>query len=192
MDLSIVQLTLDQLLEASPAPIEAPVEPSAAELLAEMRAALKFLDGLAADERYYLRGPIVYHPGSDAGPLLPKYIPQARLDLVLSGEKELATLEEALAYLSSASLCFPLSSEDAEVMFWLTQEVWEKHKLTRGDQKIWEMLGRDEPFTLTPYQEKEVLNSLRRKIRAAVVRHSKKRRGPRTRKSPSVSPLWTK
>jgi hypothetical protein len=46
MDLPIVQLTLDQLLEASPAPIEAPAEPSAAELFAEMQAAQKFLDSL--------------------------------------------------------------------------------------------------------------------------------------------------
>jgi hypothetical protein len=173
MTLPIIQLTLDQLLESSAAPAEAPAE-SAIEVLAKLAAAQEFLERRTADERYYLRGPIVYHPGSDAGPLLPKYIPQARWDLVLAGEKELATLEEALAYLSSASLCFPLSSEDAEVMFWLTQEVWEKHKLTRGDQKIWEMLGRKEPFTLTPFQEKEILNRLRRDIRRAVIKHSRK------------------
>ncbi len=178
MTLPVVQLTLDQLLESPAAPtvpVEAPSE-SAIEVFAELKSAQEFLESLTADERYYLRGPIIYHPGSDAGQLLPKYIPQARLDLILSGEKELATLEEALAYLSSASLCFPLSSDDAEVMFWLTQEVWEKHNLVHGDQKIWEILGHKEPFTLTPFLEKEVLNRLRREIRAAVVRHSKKRR----------------
>jgi hypothetical protein len=173
MDLSVVQLTLDQLLESSAASVEAPTE-SAIEVLAELKAAQEFLESLTAEERYYLRGPIVYHPGSDAGPILPKYIPQARLDLVLSGEKELATLEEALAYLSSASLCFPLSSENAEVMFWLAQEVWERHKLTHEDQKIWEMLGRNEPFILTPFQEKEILNRLRRDIRRAVSKHARK------------------
>jgi len=125
-------------------------------------------------EQRYLLGPIVYHPGGwDAGDILPKFIPQARLELVLSGEKDLATLEEALAYLASASLCFPLSSEDAQVMFWLTQEVWARHKLIREDQPVWEMLGHDKPFILTPYLENEVLNSLRRKLRAAVVRNSK-------------------
>ena len=59
-------------------------------------------------------------------------------------------------------------------MFWLTQTVWEKHSLIRDDQKIWEMLCHAGPFILTPYLETEVLNSLRRKIRAAVIRHSKK------------------
>ncbi len=174
MTLPIVQLTLDQLLDSPTEPAEAPVE-SAAEVFADLKAVQEFLESLTADERHYLRGPIIYHPGSDAGPLLPKFIPQARLDLVLSGEKELATLEEALAYLSSASLCFPLSSEDAEVMFWLTQEVWEKYELTRENQKIWEMLGRQEPFTLTPHLEKEVLGRLRRDIRSAVVLHARKK-----------------
>ena len=141
------------------------------------------LETLTADEVRYLLGPVVYHPGGwDAGEILPKFIPQARLELVLSGEKDLATLEEVLAYLASASLCFPLSSEDAEVMFWLTQEVWAKHELIRDDQPVWEMLGHDKPFVLTPYLEIEVLNSLRRKIRSSVVRHStarsaKKRHG---------------
>jgi hypothetical protein len=138
--------------------------------------AQKVFNQLSADEKRYLTGPIVYHPGGwDAGPILPTLIPQARLELVLSGEKNLATLEDALAYLSSASHVAPLHNEDAEIMFWLTQTVWEKQNLIRGDQPIWEMLGHDKPFALTPYLENEVLNSLRRKIRASVVRHAKAR-----------------
>jgi hypothetical protein len=131
---------------------------------------------LTADEKSYLTGPIIYHTGGwDAGPILPTLIPQARLDLILSSEKDLATFEEALAYLSSASHIAPLQNEDAEVMFWLTQTVWEKHNLIRGNQKFWEMLGHDRPFELTPYLEKEVLNPLRRRIRAAVIKHQKRR-----------------
>ena len=190
MNTAFVQLSLDELVACAEIPpqggIQATIEPEAAaagistDIPPEISARLK---SLTADEQRYLLGPIVYHPGGwDAGDILPKFIPQARLELVLSGEKNLATLEEALAYLASASLCFPLSSEDAQVMFWLTQEVWAKYKLIRDDQPVWEMLGRDRPFVLTPYLENEVLNSLRRKLRAAVVRHStvrpaKKRQG---------------
>ena len=182
MNTAFVQLSLDELVAGAEIPpqsgIQASIQPSEAttagistEIPPEIAARL---ESLTAGEQRYLLGPIVYHPGGwDAGDILPKFIPQARLDLVLSGEKDLATLEEALAYLASASLCFPLSSEDAQVMFWLTQEVWAKHKLIREDQPVWEMLGRDRPFVLTPYLENEVLNSLRRKLRAAVVRNSK-------------------
>jgi len=56
-------------------------------------------------------------------------------------------------------------------MFWLTQEVWSKHKLIRDDQPVWEMLGHEKPF-VSPPTRNEVLNSLRRKIRTAVIRHS--------------------
>ena len=191
MDTAFVQLTLDELVTGAEIPpqggIQASIESSEAaaagistEIPPEISARL---ESLTAGEQRYLLGPIVYHPGGwNAGDILPKFIPQARLELVLSGEKNLATLEEALAYLASASLCFPLSSDDAQVMFWLTQEVWARHKLIRDDQSVWAMLGHDRPYALTTYLENEVLNSIRRKIRAAVVRHStarpaKKRQG---------------
>jgi len=197
MNTAFVQLSLDELVacaEISPQDgIQATIEPCPCGVLSEAAAAGIFteippeisarLESLTAGEQRYLLGPIIYHPGGwDAGDILPKFIPQARLELVLSGEKDLATLEEALAYLASASLCFPLSSEDAQVMFWLTQEVWARHKLIREDQPVWAMLGHDRPFVLTLYLENEVLNSLRRKIRTAVVSHStampeKKRQG---------------
>jgi len=189
MDTAVVQLSLDELMtgaEITPqGSIQAPIQTSDAEsIFAEIPPEIVArLENLAADEVRYLLGPVVYHPGwLDAGQILPKYIPQARLELVLSGEKSLATLEEALTYLASASLCFPLHGDDAEVMFWLIQEVWGKHKLIGDDQPVWEMLGHEGPFTLTHYLEHEVLNSLRRNIRSSVVRHStvwpaKKRHG---------------
>ena len=189
MNTAFVQLSLDELvacaeippqsrIQASIQPFEATAAGISTEIPPEIAARL---ESLTAGEQRYLLGPIVYHPGGwDAGDILPKFIPQARLELVLSGEKNLATLEEALAYLASASLCFPLSSEDAQVMFWLTQEVWARHKLIREDQPVWAMLGHDSPFVLTPYIENEVLNSLRRKIRTAVVRHSTGRPAKKT------------
>jgi hypothetical protein len=180
MNTAFVQLSLDELVvgtEILPQDgIQVPIQPPKSEgLFTEVSPEIAArLESLTTSEQRYLLGPIVYHPGGwDAGDILPKFIPQARLELVLSGEKVLATLEEALAYLASASLCFPLSSDDAQVMFWLTQEVWARHKLIRDDQPVWAMLGHDRPFVLTNYLENEVLNSLRCKLRAAVVRNSK-------------------
>jgi hypothetical protein len=190
MNTAFVQLSLDELVvgtEILPQDgIQVPIQPPKSEgLFTEVSPEIAArLESLTTGEQRYLLGPIVYHPGGwDAGDILPKFIPQARLELVLSGEKVLATLEEALAYLASASLCFPLSSEDAQVTFWLFQTVWEKHKLIRDDQPVWAMLGHDRPFALTPYLESEVLNSLRRKIRTAVVRASTARPAKKTRKT---------
>ena len=150
MDTAIVQLSLNELMtgaEITPqGSIQAPIQTSDAEsIFAEIPPEIVArLENLADDEVRYLLGPVVYHPGGwDAWQILPKYIPQARLELVLSGEKSLATLEEALAYLASASLSFPLHGDDAEVLFWLTHEVWAKHKLIGDDQPVWEMLGHD-------------------------------------------------
>jgi hypothetical protein len=188
MDTAFVQLTLDELVAGVEIPpqcgLQAQLPPSETEgVFADIPPEIADrLHSLTADELHYLLGPVVYHPGGwDSGPILPRLIPQARLELVMAGEKELATLEEALAYLASASLCFPLSSEDAKVTFWLTQEVWARHKLIHDDQPVWEMLSHDKPFALTPYLEHEVLNSLRRKIRTAVVRHSTARPAEKTR-----------
>jgi hypothetical protein len=139
--------------------------------LAEKQA-IEILSHLRKDDLRYLLGPIVYHAGGwDAGPLLPKLIPTARLELLLTGERDLATLEETLAYLSSASYVAPLLREDAELMFWLTQEVMPKCRPL--DQPIWEMLGERRPFEMSDYLRQQHLDPLRRKLRAAVVRNSR-------------------
>ena len=69
----------------------------------------RHLINLTVDEQRYLAGPILYHAGGwSAGPILPTLIPMARFVSILSGEKHLATYEEALAYISSASFTAPL------------------------------------------------------------------------------------
>jgi hypothetical protein len=121
--------------------------------------------------RKYLTGPIIYYPGGwDAGNL-PPHIPQARIDLVQTGEDDQATLIEALAYLSTASLCMPLSSDWATIMFYLSDEVFTMHKLTLPDDPIWAKLGLPSKPTLNHYQA-DLLRKLRCDIRRSVVKHS--------------------
>jgi hypothetical protein len=129
---------------------------------------------LTIDEQRYLSGPIIYHAGGwSAGPILPKLIPMARFVMVLSGDKRRATYEETLAYISSASFTAPLHSDHAQIMFWLTQTIWERHHLLFEHGTVWQMLGDKKPVELTPYQHKYILDPLRERIRTAVVRHAR-------------------
>jgi hypothetical protein len=125
--------------------------------------------GLGVNDIRYLSGPIVQHPGGWGVGILRKLIPSARLKLVLSGEKSLSTLEEALGYYSTASLCGPLYRDDAEVMFWLSQEVLEG---CGAAESVHEILGFLKRIELTDYQREYTLNPLRRKIRASVVKNA--------------------
>ena len=127
--------------------------------------------GLGVNDIRYLSGPIVQHPGGWGVGILRKLIPAARLKLVLSGEKSLSTLEEALGYYSTASLCGPLYSDYAEVMFWLSQEALESCGAAESVHKI---LGFPKRVELTDYQREYTLNPLRRKIRTSVVKNAKR------------------
>lgn len=128
---------------------------------------------LTAEETYYLSGPIIYHPGGwGTESLVPPLVPQARLALIQQGEKEMATLEEALVYYASASMTHPLLGEDANILFWLTQEVFASNGLRQNEEPIWQALGLLEPPTLSEYQRNR-LDSLRRDIRAAVVKNAR-------------------
>jgi hypothetical protein len=126
--------------------------------------------GLGVNDIRYLSGPIVQHPGGWGVGILRKLIPSARLKLVLSGEKNLCTLEEALGYYSTASFSFPLAHDDAEVMSWLSQEVFEGYGVA---ENIHEILGLPKRIELTDYRRDYTLNPLRRKIRTSVVKNAK-------------------
>ena len=127
--------------------------------------------GLGKDDLRYLHGPIVlYRAGWDFPTMLRKLVPTARLELVLSGEKNLCTFEEALGYLSTLSLAGPLDHEIAEIFFWLSQEVLSKHKIA---DDVYSMLGFKKPVTLSDYQERHLLHQLRADIRRSVVKNAK-------------------
>ena len=129
--------------------------------------------GLRLDDLRYLDGPLVLHPGGwDIG-ILRAMIPPARIAQVQmrdAPEYELCSLVEALAYFSTMSMVGPLTSEYADIMFWLCQEILDSP--TRP-QRIYEMLGFSKPVRLSDYQRKYILNDLRRDIRQSVIKHAR-------------------
>ncbi len=128
---------------------------------------------LTAADRRYLTGPVILHPVSECADWLRAVIPEARVRHILhppESEKNLATLEDALAYLSSASLALPLAPDDAEQFFWLSQEVLPRYGLA-CDEPVWKSLGYQGPIQLSAYQQSQ-LRELRAKVRAAVVAHA--------------------
>ena len=162
------QLSFDDLLRST---VVDELEKISAELEFAQAVANPQAFGLGVNDVRYLTGPIVEHPGGWGVGVLRKLIPAARLKLVLSGEKNLCTLEEALGYYSTASFSFPLAHDDAEVMFWLSQEVFESYGV---DENIHEILGLPKRIELTDYRRDYTLNPLRRKIRASVVKNAKR------------------
>lgn len=130
---------------------------------------------LTAEELAYLKGPVIYHAGGwEMGGVIAPRVPEARLALILAGEESMCTLEEALCYLSSASMAAPLHQEYADIFFWLGQEVLPR--VRELDQPYHTILGHDQPFALSAYLQNEFLNPLRRNIRAAVIKHAKARK----------------
>ena len=129
--------------------------------------------GLGVNDVRYLTGPIVqFTAGWPFPSMLRKFAPAARLELVLSGEKNLCTLEESLGYLSTLSLAGPLDREIAEIFFWLSQEVLSKHNIA---DDVYSMLGFKNPVALSDYQERHLLHQLRADIRRSVVKNAKRK-----------------
>jgi hypothetical protein len=90
-----------------------------------------------------------------------------------------ASLEEAAAYLYTASLAAPLARDWSDIYFWVADRVMHTHGVLPEDQAIWDLIDPDEGLSpnvreLTPYLQEE-LNGLRRDVRRAVVRHQKQR-----------------
>ncbi len=147
----------------------------------------------SAEQQRYLSGPVIFNgKGSNAWAedcpdwLRFEAIPRARLEQVLLESADtvapgLATLEEACAYLWSASLEAPLHRDDAAICLWVAAMVVARH---RGDDAADVMRaidpnavraadGRPALRDLSSDQQRQ-LDHLRREIRRAVVRHAAK------------------
>ena len=132
---------------------------------------------LTAAARRYLNGPLVVgsRSQSDTTPgWLRDAIQVARLGLVLAGETELASEEEAVAYLMAASLEAPLMHTWAELYFWLCA-----HVLTRWGQiqedDFWAVLGEDQPWRDDlGVNRRDNLRRLLADIRRSVEKHAGK------------------
>lgn len=138
---------------------------------------------LRAEQRRYLRGPIVVGSSSwtDTPEWLRRAIPQARLRQVLRevyGQEPAgrATLEEVTAYLMAASLEAPLNRDAGEVYFWAAGQVLVQHGMVAADafSFFWDHMGkRDGSPRLTDYQISEFLQPLQRHIRQSAARNAK-------------------
>ena len=127
-----------------------------------------------AKQRQYLHGPIVqYRSGGWDFPIrLRALVPQARLQQVLHGADDCASELEALGYLSTASLDFPLSYEWAQVFLWLADRVLSDYSLLPDEAaSVADVLGMN-AISITRYEETEVLLPLRRWLRKTIVKHA--------------------
>jgi hypothetical protein len=115
--------------------------------------------------------------GSSAwGESLPRWLRDAvqvaRLGLILAGETELASEEEAVAYLLTASLAAPLARDWTELYFWLCARVLPRWGQVQ-EADFWAMLGETPPHSLTHTQEAD-LRRLLGDIRRSVAKHAAK------------------
>ncbi len=163
------------------------------------------LDHLTTSELRYLHGPITpalaryrtqcgasVQPkpnGWDFPDRLRPIIPAARWLQIIRGrvdprEKDLASAEEALGYLSCASLEAPLSRDWAEIFFHLGQQVFPRWAIG-SDQPLAEALGLDIAVELSDQQSVD-LHHFRRWLRRTIETHAPREPRP-SRQHPSKS-----
>jgi hypothetical protein len=132
------------------------VDPLPPDLNATAMAAIA--ETLTLSEERYLRGPLIQPRlnGWDFPDRLRPIIPAARWLQVLRGhhderEKDLASEEEAIGYLSCVSLDAPLDRDWAEIFLCLGQQVFPRWDLVH-DQAVHEAFGLARPIGLHDQQ----------------------------------------
>ena len=138
------------------------------------------LKTLSLTEQRYLAGPLVQPRlnGWDFPDRLRAIVPAARILQVMRGntdrvERDLASEEEALGYLSCASLDAPFGHDWAEIMFYLCQQVLPRWRFIEGEP-VHTVLGYAHPITLNSTQAEDLCR-LRRWLRQTIERRAKTR-----------------
>jgi hypothetical protein len=141
------------------------------------RLALAFLEqivagedapSLTAGQRRYLTAPVVLaKDGGDIPAWLRKAVSRGRVETVIEevragAEGDMASMEEALAYLYTASLSAPLSTEAARGFFALFAEVVPRYNPAETRQSMLERLA---PYHEDLSVDVDVVRQLRRDIR---------------------------
>jgi hypothetical protein len=136
-----------------------------------------------AGDRRYLVGPLIVGDpawGSATPAWLSEAVLVARLGLVLAGEHDHASEEEAVVYLMAASLAAPLHHDWAALYFWVAARVLARWSKIGQEEDYWRMIEVAAPQrTLRPDQEDD-LRRLLRDIRRGVERHARLPHNTRT------------
>ena len=143
---------------------------------------------LTLSEERYLRGPLIQPRlnGWDFPDRLRAVVPAARILQILRGhtetsERDLASEEEALGYLSCASLDAPFDHDWAEITFYLCQQVLPRWRFIEGEA-VHAVLGYARPIALNSTQAED-LRRLRRWLRQTIERGAKAKGAQKRSKS---------
>ncbi|MBM3122696.1 MAG: hypothetical protein FJZ97_11025 [Chloroflexi bacterium] len=129
-----------------------------------------------AGDRRYLVGPLIVGDpawGRDTPAWLSEAVQVARLGLVLAGEHEHASEEEATAYLMAASLAAPLHADWAALYFWVAARVLARWGKVNEEEDFWHMIEVAAPQRALRRDQEDDLRRLLCDIRRSVERHAR-------------------
>ncbi|MBU0494071.1 MAG: hypothetical protein KKB13_19665 [Chloroflexi bacterium] len=170
------QLALPGLDDSAPEPPDPGAAPPAPDPALDLLADL-IAHGVPARQARTLVGhilaPVVLHQGGWSVPdSLTRHIVSSRHAAALAGTLvEAATDPEAVAYLMTASLCFPLDWEWAHIYCVLAVRYMEQHVGATLDEALRLDLGADRGLN---GQQEDLLRQLRRDIARSRGKHAKK------------------
>ncbi len=162
-------LAMHEVLVAQQPAAEVPLAGLCQNLLPLAQEAMQYLERLGlqplpsprlrADDLRYLTGPlIVFDPawGQDIPAWLRAVVRPARLGLMLAGEKELASEEEALIYLITASLAQPLDHQWCRTYLRLGARVMARWGHVQSEADFWGMLGEQAPRADLAHEDEDL------------------------------------
>ena len=123
--------------------------------------------------------------GRDTPVWLSDAVQVARLGLVLAGEHEHASEEEAVAYLMAASLAAPLHADWAALYFWVAARVLARWSRIGQEEDFWRMIDAAAPQRMLRPDQEDDLRRLLRDIRRSVERHARPPHSTRTVTTPT-------
>lgn len=136
---------------------------------------------LSKDEARYLAGPLIQfgQNGWDFPEYLKGFVTSARLAQIALGrrdeqERHRASQLEALGYIATASLAFPLSHDWAQIMIYLCDQVLPKCQISLKPGDIRRMLDLGEREITLSANQLDDLNRLRHWLRNTIAKHGKK------------------
>lgn len=147
-----------------------------------------------AGDRRYLAGPLIVGDpawGGDTPAWLLDAVRIARLGLVLAGEHDYASEEEAAAYLMAASLAAPLHHDWAALYFWIAARVLARWGRVGQEEDFWRMIEAAAPQRNLRADQQDDLHRLLRDIRRGVERHARPPQSTRKAITPTQEGAYT-